>query len=85
MLCFFSKDKSKHLFNPEILKLIENKVVTPKFISEQLMHSINKWMNLPGIKIERAENAWESFNRKETETAVSTTTGSGFWLYKWQQ
>lgn len=57
MLCFFSKDKSKHLFNPEILKLIENKVVTPKFISEQLMHSINKWMNLPGIKIERAENA----------------------------
>lgn len=32
-------------------------------MSEPLMYSANKQIHLPGIKVERAENAWESFNR----------------------
>lgn len=42
------------------------------------MDSVNKQMHLPGIKVESADNASQSFNRKETETAASTTTGLGF-------
>lgn len=57
MLYFFYKDKIRHLFNPEILRLIKNKVATPTFMSKPLMYSINKQTHLPGMKTERAENA----------------------------
>lgn len=61
MLCFFYNNKSRHLFNPEILRLIEKKVAlvlkAPTFTSEPLTDRVSKWIHLPGIKVEGAENA----------------------------
>ena len=42
MLYFFYKDKIRHMFNPEILSSIVNKVATPTFMSYPLKYSINK-------------------------------------------